>query len=271
MKFLRLGGAQLAVGAAAIFARFAIGGTGPLGAAALRLGIAALIVVGFAAVRHGWRPRAARTEVAFAIAGLALAVHFASWISSLLYTSVAVSTLLVTTTPIWTGLYETIVQRQPATGRYWIGLVCALAGIWLVGGAHSAAAPVAGHVAFGNLLAIIGAVAIGAYFMIVRAVGARPRSSDPIPTLEIVARTYSWAALALAIAALATHQGAPGNNLAAWGGIVGMALISQLLGHTALNAALRDFTPSIVAISTLLEPVFAALLAAAIFHESLTP
>jgi drug/metabolite transporter (DMT)-like permease len=49
-----------------------------------------------------------------------------------------------------------------------------------------------------------------------------------------------------------------------------MALISQLLGHTSLNAALRDFAPSTVAMSTLLEPVFAAALAAAIFHETLS-
>jgi DME family drug/metabolite transporter len=50
-----------------------------------------------------------------------------------------------------------------------------------------------------------------------------------------------------------------------------MALVSQLLGHTALNAALRDFTPSIVAFSTLLEPLAAALLAAITFHEFLGP
>jgi DME family drug/metabolite transporter len=49
-----------------------------------------------------------------------------------------------------------------------------------------------------------------------------------------------------------------------------MALVSQLLGHTALNAALRDFTPSVVALTTLLEPIVAAILAAIVFRETLS-
>ena len=49
-----------------------------------------------------------------------------------------------------------------------------------------------------------------------------------------------------------------------------MALVSQGLGHTALNAALRDFTPSVIALATLLEPPIAALLAAALFREALS-
>ncbi|MDQ2859022.1 MAG: EamA family transporter, partial [Candidatus Eremiobacteraeota bacterium] len=48
------------------------------------------------------------------------------------------------------------------------------------------------------------------------------------------------------------------------------ALVSQSLGHTALNAALNDFSPSTIALTTLLEPAIAAILAAAIFHETLS-
>ena len=50
-----------------------------------------------------------------------------------------------------------------------------------------------------------------------------------------------------------------------------MALVSQLLGHTAINTSLRWLSSSIVAMATLLEPVLAALLAAALFQEALTP
>ena len=48
-----------------------------------------------------------------------------------------------------------------------------------------------------------------------------------------------------------------------------MALISQGLGHTGMNAALRDFSPNVVALTTLLEPPIAALLAVWVFHETL--
>jgi drug/metabolite transporter (DMT)-like permease len=63
----------------------------------------------------------------------------------------------------------------------------------------------------------------------------------------------------------------PLHDGVAWGGIVAMALVSQLLGHTAMNAALRWFSPSVLAFTTVVEPVIAALLALAIFHESLAP
>jgi drug/metabolite transporter (DMT)-like permease len=59
--------------------------------------------------------------------------------------------------------------------------------------------------------------------------------------------------------------------VAAWGGILAMAIVSQLVGHTALNAALRDFSPKTIALTTLVEPVIAAAFAAAIFREALSP
>jgi len=87
-----------------------------------------------------------------------------------------------------------------------------------------------------------------------------------------VARTYSWAALALVPLMLFAHQGPPPlGDARAWFGILGMAIFAQLIGHTVLNAALRDFTPSVVAMATLLEPVSAALLAALLFSEAVTP
>jgi drug/metabolite transporter (DMT)-like permease len=80
------------------------------------------------------------------------------------------------------------------------------------------------------------------------------------------------AALALIVAAGFAHQGPPPpSNTIAWAGIVAMALVSQLLGHTALNASLASFTPSVVALSTLCEPVVAAILAALAFQERIGP
>lgn len=269
MPYLRLIGAQAAIGAAAIFARFALTGTGPLTAAALRLAIAAIPLVALALLG---RPRflGRRREAAFAAAGLALAVHFAAWIGSLLYTTVAISTLLVCTSPIWTGLYEAATARATPRGMVWAFLLAA-AGLALVtfqrsGGAAQANAPL------GAALALLGSLGIGVYLLIVRSAGARPASGPPLPTRQIVARTYTWAALALLPLAVGTGQRPPAAGMwVAWSGILAMALVSQLLGHTALNAALRQFTPSTVALSTVLEPVVAAVLAAALFHETLTP
>lgn len=264
----RLLGAQIAIGAAAIFARFALSSTGPLAISALRLGIATVVLA--VVVRKVARV-SKRREIAFAIAGFALALHFAMWITSLRFTSVAISTLLVTTTPIWTESYDAIVRRTLPTRTFLGALACAIVGVALIAFPRVATpAPIAGHAALGALLAVLGSVAIGAYLLIVRDAGQRS-ATERIATRAIVVRTFGWATLALTIAAVFAGEGPPPlHDTSAWGGILAMALVSQLLGHTLLNAALGTFAPSVVALTTLLEPVIAALLAAAVFHEALT-
>ncbi|GAC1348889.1 MAG: DMT family transporter [Vulcanimicrobiaceae bacterium] len=265
---LRLLGAQVAIGAAAIFARYALHGAGPLAVSALRLGIAALL---FLVLAGRIRRLSARREWAFALAGLALAVHFAAWIASLQFTSVAVSTLLVTTTPVWTEAFDIVRERRGPSPAYGCALLCALGGVALIASERAASAPLPGHAFLGDGLALLGSVAIGAYLLVVRDAGAA-RDSTRVGTRQIVARTYGWSALALVVAATSFNERVPAStDAAAWAGILAMALLSQSLGHTALNAALRDFTPSTIALSTLLEPVIAALLAALLFGEVLTP
>ena len=268
MPVLRLLGAQVAIGAAAIFARYALAGAGPLAVSALRLVIAALAVLAIAGRLRRLSPR---REAAFACAGVALALHFGTWIASLRYTSVAISTLLVTTTPVWTELYDVARYRRPPARSYVVALALALAGVASIAAARAGVpAPVPGHALAGAALALAGSIAIGAYLIVVREAGATAEGGR-LPTRAIVARTYGWASLALVAASAAVHQGPPAaSDLPAWGGVLAMALGSQLLGHTAINAALRDFSPSTIALSTLLEPVVAALLAAWIFRETLS-
>jgi len=260
-------GAQLAIGAAAIFARFALLGAGPIAVSALRLGIA---TVALAAIVRIVR-LSTRRELAFALAGVALAVHFAAWIASLRYTTVAISTLLVTTTPLWTELYDVAARRRAPARAFVLALVCASAGVALIVlPSASTAAPTPGHASVGAALALVGSLAIGAYLIVVRDAGHTAQGR--IPTRQIVLRTYGWATLTLIIAAAFTREGPPAlGNGTAWAAIVAMAVVSQLLGHTLLNAALASFTPSTIALATLLEPFIAALLAAAIFHEALAP
>ena len=201
-----------------------------------------------------------------AAAGFALAVHFATWIASLQYTSVAISTLLVATTPIWTASYDAIVLRRPLTRRALAAFVTGALGVCAVVGFNRTVPPLPGHDVAGAMLALAGGMAIAAYFILVREVRA------DFGTRTIVTHTYSWAAVALIVVAAAFHQPLPPlANATAWGGIAAMALISQLLCHTAMNASLRWFTPSAVAFSTLLEPVVAAVLALAIFGEAVAP
>ena len=267
--YLLLGGAQAAIGAAAIFARFALGGAAPLAVAASRLCIAALVLLAVAAVRgrahRGTRLERRQAWILFA-AGIALAAHFASWIASLQYTTVATSTLLVATTPIWTALYEAIVRRRPLSRPALVAFVAGGAGLTAIVALNRTPPPVAGHALFGAALALIGGLAMAVYLTLVRDV------RGALDTRTIVTRTYTWAAIVLTAAALFARQSPPAlADPAAWGGILAMALVSQLLGHTAINASLRWFSPSAVSFTTLLEPIAAAALALIVFGEALSP
>ena len=209
-----------------------------------------------------------RREALHALAGLALAIHFAAWVASLQFTSVAIATLLVCTTPIFTAGYEALARGRSPRPLLLSGFAAGTLGLLLVIAPFGPEnpAPIAGMAARGAELALAGAVAMAVYLTIVRSAGVG------LPTLAIVARTYTYAALILvAMALVAGETPPPLANHSAWFGILAMALVSQLLGHTALNGALRDFTPTVVGFSTLLEPAIAAILASFIFGENLTP
>jgi drug/metabolite transporter (DMT)-like permease len=265
--YLVLTVAQIAVGSAAIFARFALTGAGPLAVSASRLTIAAIALLALAAIRRPAQSNkpSRRERAIFALAGLALAIHFAAWIWSLQYTSVAISTLLVATTPIWTAAYDALARGLRLSALAFFSFAAAAAGLVMVVGFSIAPPPVPGHAVLGAALAVAGAIGIAAYFILIREVRAS------FGTRAIVTQTYTWAAIILIAAAVAAHQPPPPlGDTAAWGGILAMALLSQLLGHTAMNSALRWFSASAVAFTTLVEPIVAALLALAIFGERLS-
>ncbi len=251
--------AQLAIGASAIFARFALTGGGAISVSAFRLAIAVVPIVGVALVRRAYAAHDRTSDARLALAGGVLAAHFICWISSLRFASVAVSTLLVCSIPIWTELWD-VARLGRLRPDVVVSLALGIAGVAIVIGAPS------NHdTPLGIALALAGAIAMAAYLLLVRAVS--PRYS----TLAVVGRTYPVAALILVVAMLATHDRIPpAGDLRAWGGIVAMALVSQLFGHTALNAAVRRLSPTFVGTVTLLEPVVAGLLAVPFFGERLT-
>lgn len=254
------------MGAAAIFARYALLGAGPLAVAALRLSLASAVLLGIGAI---FRERAApisRTHRSILIAaGVALALHFATWIASLEYTTVAVSTLLVSTSPLWTTLYDAVARGRRFPLVVPVAFIGGIAGLALVTSSNHSPPPHPGHAVLGAALALGGSAAFAAYLLLVRDVRAA------LSTRAIVTTTYTTAAIVLVVAALVAHQPPPAlSSDGAWGGILAMALISQLLGHTGMNAALRWFSPTAVSFSTLLEPVIAAALALVLFGETLS-
>lgn len=224
---------------------------------ALRLAFASLVLLLAPPIRLP-RSRAALPFAAWA--GVFLALHFAFWITSLSFTSIAASTALVTTNPIWVTLFSWLFLKEPPTPLTLLGVGVALAGGLLVGlgeGQEGGANP-----ALGNALALLGAVSVSAYFLLGREAQRRGLS-----ILEYIRLAYPAAALVLL--PLAPLFGTPyfGHPPMAYFWILLMALIPQLIGHTSFNWATRHVPPVLVTLVILLEPVGASFLGYLLFGE----
>jgi drug/metabolite transporter (DMT)-like permease len=192
------------------------------------------------------------------LAGLFLALHFLFWIESLKLTTVASSVMLVTTSPIFAAVFGWLALRE-AVGRKTLAAI----GLCIIGSliiSRGAMAFGPGAVK-GNLLALLGAAAFGAQFVIARSL----RRSTGI--IEYAFPVYLAASVILVAWALLRGHSftgfAPVNYL--WFFL--LALGPQVFGHTSLSWALRYLPASKVAISVLGEPVGAALLAWVFFRE----
>lgn len=193
-----------------------------------------------------------------------LALHFASWILSLEYTSVASSVALVTTNPIWIGIASWLFLREPLSARLGVAIALALAGsavIFLNDG--STAAAVGSNPALGNTLAVVGSFAMCGYLLI----GRKLRVG--VSLLTYIGIVYAVAALILVGAALAANAPVIAIPSAAWILVIALALGPQLLGHSAFNWSLKHFPATVVAIAILGEPIGSTILAWWLLSESI--
>jgi len=253
---------QFAIGSAALFARAGLdAGMRPTSLAAWRLTIGSLLVLAY--VLAGRRDRPATLPERpwrLVVAGVFLGLHFATWFASLNHISIAVSTLLVSTCPLWAGLLEIGLLRTPPKKAFWPGLALALVGLAMV--SFHTAPKASGSAVLGCVWAVAGAVAFAAYLLLVQ-----PYQTS-IGTARTISWTYSTAAVSMWFAAAAVDwpNVAPTNAMS-WMSAIGMAVLAQGIGHTTLNWSLKRMPPSIVGVTTLLEPLFAAALAWPIFGE----
>lgn len=191
------------------------------------------------------------------IAGVFLAVHFATWISSLDYTSVASSVVLVSTTPIFVALTLTLVWRQKMPSAVWTGIVLGLVGTALIGGADFG-----GSSLKGDVLALAGGAAAAGYVL------AGRRARQDLGILEYAVVTYGVAAVLLAPACVLLDAPFAGYDARTWWAIAGLIAGPQLLGHTMINFALAEIDATTVSMSVMAEPVVATILAFVLFSET---
>ena len=260
--------AQVCMSSGGIFGRYALDEIAPLQVAALRMAAVSIpLGVRFLWVRQPRQRKKLEWKLFFA--GVALAVVFGAWTGSLARLSVGTSTLLTCTPSFFNGLYEAVILKRPTRWSFWAAFAVALGGVMLMvrgstGGGH----PVQGQEVLGVCLASLSSLAMATYYILVRQVAKK----EHYGTIDVITRTYGWAALLLAVFCLAVDRSPlpPWDHWYVWGGILGLALVTQGMGHSLQNAALSALRPSIVGFAGLSEPLIAAALAIALFGERIT-
>lgn len=227
----------------------------PLAAAAWRTLLAALVLSPSLVTARPTRAQWGWSAVAGALLGL----HFWAWFESVHATTVLRSTLLVCLTPGWTAVLEWVAtRRRPAVG-VWVGLAVALPGLALLAGDGGVAT------AWGDGLALFAGLLWSAYLL----VGQRVRTSlGAGPWMAMVCGSAAAVLFGVGVAG-----GVPlvGFSTRTWALVAAAVALPQLLGHQSFAWAVKFVPARTLSAFTLLEPVGATLLAAALLRERPTP
>lgn len=261
---LSLGLGILAISFASILIRLAQAeGVPTLTIAAWRLIFASAVLLPYAWATRRAEVRAfSRQKAGLLVAsGVFLGLHFATWIASLGYTSVASSVVLVSMGPVFVGLGSWLFLRERPGLLLAVGIILAAAGSVVIGWGDFGLGQ---DQLRGDLLALTGAVMVAGYLMI----GRKVRRHCSLTAY--IAPVYGVAMLTLLVIVVVGRQPMFGFSPAAYGWMVALGLVPQLIGHSTLNWALRHLSATFVAIVTLAEPIGSGLLAYLLLGEVVT-
>jgi drug/metabolite transporter (DMT)-like permease len=256
--YLPLALAVLCISTGSILVRMA--NAAPLAVAFYRIFFASLLLAPFAAgsALRSWPSLRPRARGLLLVSGLALGLHFATWIASLSYTSVAASVLLVNTTPLFTLAFSRVFLGEGVSSVVAAAMGLALAGASLIAigdwaqGVNSLT---------GDLLALAGAVTMSLYHVIGRGLRAA------LPLDAYILGVWSTAAATLAGLSLAARVSLAGYPPRTYLLLLALAVVPTLGGHGLVNRSLRHLPAPTVGLFLLGEPVGATILAYLVFHE----
>jgi drug/metabolite transporter (DMT)-like permease len=265
-----------AVSTASILIRFAQVYASSITIAAFRLGLAALLLLPYTLYGYSSELKSfSRSDLGFTLlAGFFLAIHFGVWITSLEFTTVANSVVLVTTTPLWVSLMAPIFLRERTPRIAFLGMFIALLGgviiafsnvcTWFPAGVHCS--QMVGFFGtrslFGDFLALLGAIAAAAYLMIGRHIR---RKVSLTPYVFLV---YSAAGFFLVLAMLIIEGIPPIYPTRVYGWLIALAVVPQLVGHSIFNWSLKYLPTGYVSINLLGEPIGTIILAYIFLSET---
>jgi drug/metabolite transporter (DMT)-like permease len=262
--YLALAAGVVAVSLAAIFIRYAEAPS--LIVAAYRMVLASLILLPFTLPALRKTPLTKVNAPYALFAGVFLGIHFATWISSLSFTTVAASAAIVATQPLWVALFSWLFLKTPPSFATLLGILVAIGGMAMVGFGDLSGGS---RPLLGDALALVGGVCSAAYFLLGRSAQKRGLSLNAYigvayGTAALILLPLPWLVGLLPGTPSLSYFDYPASTFF-W--IALLALIPQLVGHTSFNYAVKYLPPTLVSTLLLLEPVGAAILATLLFNE----
>jgi drug/metabolite transporter (DMT)-like permease len=230
--------------------------------AAYRMTLASLFLLPFASHKKIWRSWKGSELRWLIFSGIFLALHFAFWIASLKFTSVASSVVLVSTNPLFVGIGAWLFFKEPIGLNLILGIILSVLGSGLISFGDVS---ISKETMMGDGLALLGAITASGYLL----VGRKMRKGQDL--LSYIFPVYSVAGLVLNVLSLFFQKPFFGYSSSTYLFLFLLALIPQLIGHTTFNWALKYLPASLVAIAILGEPVGSTILAFFILGEGLTP
>ena len=255
----------ITIGFSPIFVR--LSETGPIATAFWRMGIA----LPFWWVGKTWyeqrplvqkRPYSPRDILLLAGAGAFFTADLSLWHTALGYTSVANATLLPNFFPVFVTLGAWLFFRQRVTRVFLGGMVVALIGAVLLIGTN---AGMSKQTLLGDMLALSTAVVYAGYFLTVS------RLRQRFSAFAIMTWVAVFASLFLFVESLIVGEPLFENSLQGWIVLVGLALVSQVGGQGLITYALAHLPPAFSAVSMILQPLVATIVAWMLFQETLDP
>jgi drug/metabolite transporter (DMT)-like permease len=265
--FLCLLAGGCAIAFAPIFVR--LSDTGPVASAFWRTALAVPVLwLWLAWRRQRWpgtdtAPMSRRPSAALVLAGLFFAADLAVWHWSIVWTSVANATLLANLAPIFVTLAGWLLWRKRVSRAFLFGMVVAIAGMFVLVGPNFS---IGGTRLLGDALGALTAIFYAGYMLAIKA--ARDANAS---TARLMAWSTTLTAIVLLPIALASPQPMLPAGASGWLVLVGLALVSQVLGQGLIAYAFAHLPASLSSVSLLIQPVVAALAAWALFGEAVGP
>jgi drug/metabolite transporter (DMT)-like permease len=225
--------------------------------------LAQLVFVPWAiASNRGRRWPSRKSTIAAMLAGVFFAGDLALWNTSVMVSSAANATLLGTNTPIFVALGSWLLYRERPTSGFWKGFALSFLGMAAIVGTDLLAHP---RLGLGDAFAVAGAACYAGYLLYLR------RSRTEIDALTVSAISGVAAAATLLLVCLTIGTPLTGYPARTWWALLGLAMVTQVVGHLSVAYALGRLPVSVTSVALLGQAPMTALLAVPLLGERLSP